>query len=105
MLDVKKLLTKVLACLKDPIIYREFSSSGGLSLPAHGAGNLTVYTTTPTGYTPLAVVHTRTNGDIWVNYANSGTFSTYVVVWLRNPQAVSASINSVTVGVLYEKNV
>ena len=105
MLAIKKLFAKILALLKDPIIYREFSSNGGVSLPAHGAGNLTVYTTTPAGYTPLTVVHTRTNGDVWANYANTGTFSTYVVVWLRNPQAVSASITSVTVGVLYKKNV
>ena len=104
MLDLKALLTKILQSLKSPIVYREYTSTGGTTQGSHGATYFTITVPEISGYKMLCVPYSRTNGNVWLSYpvnSGNGSLSGDVVVWVRNTTTGSASVSTVTIGVLY----
>ena len=104
MLDVKVLLAKILQSLKSPIIYKEYTQNGTITLAAHGATSAFINIPQVSGYKMLSVPHVQTNGNVWLAYSVTnvnGSASGSVGVWFRNTSTGSASISSFTVGILF----
>lgn len=107
MLDLKKLIAKILALLNAPIVYQEFTLSGSTTLAAHASASKSVPWTAPTGYTALCSVKARPNGAVILAYLDSGGTSGTsgnITVWLRNTSTGSQTISSVTIGMLFIKD-
>lgn len=107
MLDVKALIAKILQVLKSPIIYREYTKNGTITLAAHGATSAFIDIPQVSGYKMLSVPHVHTNGNVWLAYSVTnvnGSASGSVGVWFRNTSTGQSSISSFTVGVLYIRN-
>lgn len=111
MLDVKKLLAKILQCLHEPLVIGSVTKS--VSLSAGGYGSFTV-DTTKSGYTPLGVVGIAPTGGasgyarlsqfellndnaihffVWNMYNSSVTWTIWFkVLYLKNWGGVIESI-------------
>ena len=106
MLDLKKLIAKILALLNAPIVYQEFTLSGSTTIAAHAAISKSVPWTAPTGYSALCGVKARPNGAVVLAYLGGETYGTSgsTTVWLRNASTGSQTISSVTIGMLFIKD-
>ena len=78
-------------------------TSSSFSLNAGAATNISIPITTPSGYKPLAVLHTWTNGNVLTSYSstNPTTTMTSVSVWVRNFTSSGSGNITVSASVLF----